>query len=184
MPNEIPDEMFKRLVLANQYRILALLDEESPDFWERAADITEDGWPAESLPGFDRLKEAAADPLTREDQEFVVDVFEIYLLLQDAEAKGMAAPDGYGVDFPGFDGNHETRLMGYARHLVEHEKRFTTVRSMTPDYNSHWPTIETYRRMLAVWEREGRPLRLSRRQFDAILAERVKPIDLAAATGQ
>jgi uncharacterized protein YfbU (UPF0304 family) len=185
MANEIPDEMFKRMVLTNQYRMLALLDgDENIDFWERAADVAEDGWPAESLPGFDRLAEAADDPLTREDQAFVLDAFQIYQLLQDAAAKGMEAADGRGVDFPGFDGNYETNLMAYARHLVEHERRFVSVRSMGDGYNSHWPTVETYTRMIAVWQRQGRPLRLSRPQFDEILAERARPIDLAAAIGQ
>jgi uncharacterized protein YfbU (UPF0304 family) len=185
MTNEIPDEMFKRMVLTNQYRMLALLDDErNTDFWERAADVAEDGWPVESLPGFISLTEAAANPLTREDQEFVIDVFQIYQLLQDAAEKGMTAADGRGVDFPGFDGNDETKLMGYARHLVENEERFGFVRPIGPGCNSHWPTVETYARMIAAWDRQGRPLRLSRRQFDEILAERGRPIDLATAIGQ
>lgn len=185
MANEIPDEVFKRLVLTNQYRILALVDDErNADYWERAADVAEDGWPVESLPGFDRLAEAAEDPLTRDDQEFVLDIFQIYQLLQDAADKGMAAADGRGVDFPGFDGNYETKLMGYARHLVDHEQRFVSVRTMGPGFNSHWPTVETYTGMIAAWDRQGRPLRLSRSQFDEILAERGRPIDLAAAIGQ
>lgn len=185
MANEIPDEMFKRMVLANQYRMLALLDDDdNVDLWETAADVAESGWPAESLPGFDRLREAENRPLTREDQEFVIDVFQIYQLLQDAADRGMAAADGRGVEFPGFDGNHETLLMAYARHVVEHEARFTFVKSGGDGYNSHWPMVETYRRMLAVWQRQGKPLRLSRQQFDEILAERGRPIDLAAAIGQ
>jgi hypothetical protein len=62
----------------------------------------------------------------------------------------MKAADGRAVDFPGFDGNQESRLRVYACHM-------------------------------AAWDR---PLRLSRRQFDEILAERAKPIDLAAAIGR
>ncbi|HYE28842.1 MAG TPA: YfbU family protein [Allosphingosinicella sp.] len=184
MANEIPDEMFKRMVLANQYRMLARLDSPNADYWQRAAAVAEDLWPVESLPGVARLTEAAASPLTREHQEFVVDILQIYRLLQDAELEGMAAADGRGADFPGFDGNYETKLMGYARHLVEHEQRFTSVRTVSRDYNSHWPTVESYARMIAAWDRQGRPLRLSREQFDELLAERARPIDLAAAIGQ
>lgn len=184
MVNGIADEIFKRMVLANQYRILALLDDKSnADFWERAADVAEDGWPADGLPGFDRLTEAERDPLTEADQTFVLDVFTVYQLLQDAAREGMEASDGYGVDFPGFDGNHESRLTAYARHL-QREDRFTYVRSKSSDYNSHWPMAETYRYMVAAWHGFGRPIRLSRRQFDKIIAERSRPIDLAAAIGQ
>jgi uncharacterized protein YfbU (UPF0304 family) len=182
--NGIGDEMFKRMVLANQYRILALLDEaDNVEFWERAADVAESGWPAADLPGFERLTAAARDPLTGKDQTFVLDVFTIYQLLQDAGDEGMTAEDGQGVEFPGFDGNHEPRLMSYALHL-QREDRFTCVRSASPDYNSHWPMAETYRNMVGAWHRQGRPTRLSRRQFDEIVAERSRPIDLAAAIGR
>lgn len=184
MVNGIPDEIFKRMVLANQYRILALLDDEcSADFWERAADVAEDGWPALALPGYGRLAESAVDPLTEADQTFVLDIFTVYQLLQDAVRDGLEPGDGQGVDFPGFDGNHECRLMAYARHL-QREDRFTYVRSLSADYNSHWPMAETYRHMVDAWHRLGRPIRLSRRQFDEILAERRRPIDLASAIGQ
>jgi len=184
MVNEIPDERFKRMVLANQYRILALLDDgDSADFWERAADVAEQGWPAGDLPGYERLEEAALQPLTEEDQVFVLDVFTIYLLLQDAADAGMKPGDGRRVDFPGFDGNHEQRFLAYVDHLLR-EDRFTHVRSSSRDYNSHWPMVETYRNMVAAWHRLGRPNRLSQRQFDEIVAERGRPIDLAAAIGQ
>lgn len=184
MVNDIPDEIFKRMVLANQYRILALLDDESSaDFWERAADVAEDGWPAHGLPGYDRLAEAALDPLTEADQTFVLDIFTVYQLLQDAAKEGMVASDGHGVDFPGFDRNQEGRLAAYALHL-QREDRFTCVRSISPDYNSHWPMAQTYRFMVDTWHRLGRPIRLSRQQFDAIIAERGRATDLASAIGQ
>lgn len=183
MANEIADEMFKRAVLANQYRMLAMLDRSDAEHWERAAAVVERGWPAHDLPGFDRLEDAAADPLTREDQNFVLDVFTVYQLLQEAAGEGMEAGDGFGVELPGFDGNHEGRFQTYALHL-QSEKRFTYVRTTSTDYNSHWPMVETYRNMVAAWRRLGRPIHLSRRQFDEIIAERGRPIDLAAAIGQ
>lgn len=183
MANEIPDEIFKRMVLANQYRMLVLLDDESSDFWERAADVAEDGWPAHGLPGYSGLTDAALDPLTEAEQTFVLDIFTVYQLLQDAADAGMEPDDGLGVDFPGFDGNHETKLMAYARHL-QREERFTYVRTACTGYNSHWPMAETYRYMVAAWHRLGRPISLSRRQFDEIIAERRRPIDLARAIGQ
>jgi uncharacterized protein YfbU (UPF0304 family) len=183
MTNAIPYEIFKRLVLTNQYRILALLNGESgPGFWERAAEAAESGWPARTLPGVDRLNEAELDPLTEADQEFVLDVFTVYLILQDAAAEGMEAGDGLGVEFPGFDGNHESRLLAYALHL-QSENRFTSVRTAGDGYNSHWPMADCYRNMIAAWRRLGRPLRLSRPHFDEIVAERARPIDLAAAIG-
>jgi uncharacterized protein YfbU (UPF0304 family) len=184
MVNGIADEMFKRMVLTNQYRILALLDDEAnSDFWEQAADMAQDGWPAKNLPGYIELIEAARDPLTEEDQTFVLDIFTVYQLLQEAAAEGMEASDGLRVDFPGFDGNHEGRLIAYVHHL-QRENRFTYVRSASPDYNSHWPMAETYEHMITAWHRQGRPIRLSREQFDEIIAERTRPVDLAAAVGR
>lgn len=44
MSNDIPDALFKRLVLANQYRILSFLDVDNEHEWRKAVDQS---WVAE-----------------------------------------------------------------------------------------------------------------------------------------
>ena len=61
-----------------------------------------------------------------------------------------AAPFGSNVKFEGFDCNGETNLMGVARFLVDDMDRFQQFQGR--DMNSHFPSIDTYRRMLDVFE--------------------------------
>lgn len=61
-----------------------------------------------------------------------------------------AEPFGKSITFRGFDGNNESEHMGIARFLIDDLERFSTLKGR--DLNSHMPSIETYRRMLGVFE--------------------------------
>jgi uncharacterized protein len=91
----------------------------------------------------------------------VVDILEMWDFIEEAhEALGPkdrkrveteAAPFGAHVKFSGFDGNHEGRLMSVASFLVEDLRKFSRFKGR--DMNSHGsPPVDSYRRMLAVWE--------------------------------
>ena len=65
--------------------------------------------------------------------------------------------ESHKVEFAGFDGNNETAYMGYALHYCEgmggrfhHLKRY-------PNFNSHAPMMEGYRRMLDAWQAADKP---------------------------
>ena len=59
-------------------------------------------------------------------------------------------PRGKDVRFPGFDGNNESEQLGIAKFLVERLDRFQRFKGR--DLNSHFPSIDTYRRMWPVFE--------------------------------
>jgi len=90
----------------------------------------------------------------------VVDVLDMwtfieqgYARLSDAAKKQVekdAAPFGKNVSFRGFDGNNESEHLGVARFLIEKMARFSTFKGR--DLNSHAPSIDTYRRMMQVFE--------------------------------
>jgi uncharacterized protein YfbU (UPF0304 family) len=173
MANDIPDEIFKRLVLANQYKILALLDKGSADDWEAAAEIVEEFQPYTSLPGIDAMLDYRRDPLTVEDQDLVMDAIEVFAVLQDAEKAGAKPPAPYTAsDFPGFDGNNETKLMAYARDLRDRQHKWQYVEVASKDLNSHHPTVDMYERMIAAWKSEGKPHKLSVEQYAKIAGAR------------
>jgi uncharacterized protein YfbU (UPF0304 family) len=176
MSNEIPDALFKRMVLANQYRILALLDVEDEDHWRRAAERAVQGWPVDDLPDVQIIKAYLRDALTREDQQFVLDALHVFELLQDGEKRGFKPKQEHvTTKFPGFDSNNETKLMAYARHAVEQEGRFESVERLSQDFNAHMPTIELYQRMISTWERHGRSLHIDEALFDALLEAQGHP---------
>jgi uncharacterized protein len=176
MTNDIADPLFKRMMLANQYRILSFLDADQEDYWRSAADMAVRGWPAEDLPDVEIIQSYQRDALTRDDQHFVLDALHVFELLQDGERKGLRAKREHAsTHFPGFDGNNEGKLMSYARHVVENEHRFESVKRANDDFNSHMPTLEFYQRMISAWERQGRPLLVNENLFDALIDAQVHP---------
>lgn len=93
---------------------------------------------------------------------FVVDVLDMWSFMEEAfEGLGKADkarlakeadPWGKRVEFPGFDGNNESEYLGIARFLIEDLQRFSRFRDRKRELNSHHPTLETYGKMLRVFE--------------------------------
>jgi len=176
MANDIPDDIFKRLVLANQYEILALLDKGSAGDWEAAAEIAREFQPYTSLPGMDAMLDYRRDPLTIEEQDFVMDAMEVFAILQDAEKRGCTPPAPYAASaFPGFDGNNETKLMAYARDLRDRQHKWQYVDVASKDLNSHHPRVDMYERVIKAWKDEGKPHKLSNDQYTRIAGARAYP---------
>jgi len=176
MSNDIPDHLFKRMVLANQYRILSHLDADEGDYWARAAKLAVEGWPVEDLPDVEVMQSYLRDALTRQDQHFVLDALNVFELIQDGLKKGYQPKQQHAITaFPGFDGNNETKLMSYARHAVEQEHRFESVERGSHDFNSHMPMVELYQRMISAWERRGRALYIDEALFDSLIAAQPHP---------
>jgi uncharacterized protein YfbU (UPF0304 family) len=103
----------------------------------------------------------------------VVDVLDMWHFLErgfDALSKkdkdrvaAEAGPFGKHVVFAGFDGNGESEHIGVARFLIDRLDRFTVFKGR--DLNSHCPSLDSYQRMLTVFE----PMRMNLigRELDA-----------------
>lgn len=93
------------------------------------------------------------------DVSFVVEVLNMWSFLEraysrmDEKAKERIAaeanPFGTDVRFDGFDGNNEGELMGIADFLINKMGRFEEFQKR--DLNSHFPTVDMYKRMLAAF---------------------------------
>ena len=116
---------------------------------------------------------------------FVVDVLDMWSFIEEAfeelgeESKvGLAkeaGPFGTHIQFPGFDGNHESEHLAIARFLINDLDRFSRFREGPRDLNSHFPTLERYGRMLQVFEPIRKNLvgrRLSLDEIAAVLNKR------------
>lgn len=64
-----------------------------------------------------------------------------------------AEPVGGKVKFPGFDGNLEAAHLVVSMFLVEEMGRFQELKGC--ELNSHWPCLDSYRRMLPVFHAKG-----------------------------
>lgn len=133
----------ERLILSNQYQILAKL--ENDDQYAMMADTLRRGY--KWL--YDDYLEHLQPNLDNDKAEFVISVLALYSDLKGSyddltDKSGIEARD---VEFPGFDGNNETDLMGFANFLGKHG-RFEDVLNPKGN-NAHMPTVDIYRRMLS-----------------------------------
>ena len=140
----------ERSILMHQHRVLAKLEPENAEYHENAAEILQRGY--YEMFGSECLG-IEEDAMPRQTMLYVADVLEMYQRLQDAfdelleDVKAEIGRDR--VVFPGFNGNGEARLIGYARFLREKMERFTSVEA-TKDMNTHHPTAGMYGRMLSA----------------------------------
>jgi hypothetical protein len=81
---------------------------------------------------------------------FIEEAYETFGDTEKKKIETEADPFGKHIQFSGFDGNNETEHMSIARFLVEDMGRFSRFKGR--DFNSHHPSIESYRRMFAVFE--------------------------------
>lgn len=148
----------QRWILSNQYRILEALYPAEADDFRHTREAIERGYEQE----YDWESEHIYGPENSLSPEECITVIHTMSMFEALERgydqltdKGGIEP--YEVEFAGFDGNNETEYMGYARHYCEgmggrfhHLKRY-------PNFNSHAPTLDRYRRMLGAWQAADEP---------------------------
>nr|ACN22657.1 conserved hypothetical protein [uncultured bacterium] len=160
----------ERLILANQYEILAAL--KNDDSYGRIAGELRDGQEWLYQQHFDYF----SPNMQEEDAEFVVTIVGIYSDLRDSYER-LADKSGiepHQVEFPGFDGNNEGELPSFARALRKSNRFIDTLPEHGKD--SHMPTRDIYSRMISKWEELGKPhFPLSKEQISALLAARAHP---------
>jgi uncharacterized protein YfbU (UPF0304 family) len=160
------------LMLSEIYEHLKIEGDIDPKF-VRAAILREQTWSlACQYPGIIGSDESKTPPVVKEVQD-ILEMWELletsYKRLQPADKARVekeAEPFGSHVQFRGFDGNKETEYMGTAGFLVNDFERFSTFKGR--DLNSHAPSLDSYRRMLTVFQ----PLRYSH-DFDLLNAEQI-----------
>lgn len=156
-----------RLMLANQYRILSFLDEDSADYYDKMREALEQGYES----AYAEIFRSIYDPLPQSETSLVADAMNMYFHLRRCYK---ALDDQTGIEewrtkFPGFDGNDETAYMTYARYLVGREGLFSHLEADNEDFNSHAPIVEEYRKMIEVWKATDDRHRLTREDIISIL---------------
>jgi len=145
----------ERLILANQYRILALLDESEADYHQRMEKVVKEGY---ALHYSHMTSSFEEDGLSEDECRFVIDTLDMHrALLRSFDALSPAEQGAVGhsresLTFDGFDGNNDDEF-GYVDFLVNDLGKWQEVLDGRPgwDLNSHGHVISIYRRMLEVW---------------------------------
>ena len=105
----------------------------------------------------------------------VHDILDMHEVLQRtyAQLEHKSGIDEGQLRFHGFDGNRETGHMAYARHLVKDEGKFTSLENQGFDgFNSHMPTLDGYRSMVAAWKNSPKQYQLTKEDVIRITSAR------------
>ena len=142
-----------RLLLINQYRILATLNKEDDAHYLELIEILERGYEV----FYSLVHEWVSDDMPTTEGRFVLDVLDLYRAIEDVKRSTKderLVKHDYSY-FRGFDGNNEAAHMGFSRFLIETQGKFPEQKPYllrTGGLNSHMPMIPKYERMLEVAE--------------------------------
>ena len=160
----------ERLFLANQYEILATLNDDK-DFALRAETLK-----AGHKWLYDQFFDSLSENLPDSQAQYGLRILGIFGNLQ---ASYRDLTDKSGIDekvlaFPGFDGNNESELLSFADSLIKHRKFESTLGKSVR--NSHMPTSSIYGRMIQRWQELDSPsYPYGKETIQEILASRTHP---------
>jgi uncharacterized protein YfbU (UPF0304 family) len=141
-----------RVMLANQYQILARLDESESEHYLEKVKILTNGYSYL----YDSLKINFCQEMTYDEGKFVFDILALYELIEDVKRKTQHEKiinHRYGY-FNGFCGNYETAYMSLCNFFVNVQNKFPTQKkyfSKNDGMNSHLPMIEKYKKMIDIY---------------------------------
>jgi uncharacterized protein len=163
-----------RLILSNQFKILAALYPDDAQYFERAREVFESGY--EQLYAW-YSEHINSEIMSEDESHEVFDILNMYQDLQYSFEKlsDKAGINADGIRFPGFDGNNEGKQIGLLRFLVEQEKKYEYINHSSDNLNSHMPTLDIYRRMLAPWRALDRRTPFGKDDIIKILSARIHP---------
>lgn len=147
----------ERLLLAQNFRILAAIEPQEKAHYERMERIVTSGYEALYSELFSSLD---LDTVPVEDSEFVYDVLDMYVAIDDAVKEfniSLDDRDNLALRFSGFDGNNESRLLSFASFVAREEGSVYAMFLRNGRFpNSHGPTRARHERMLEAYrQREG-----------------------------
>lgn len=143
-----------RLLLINQYRILAALEKDDAGHYNELIKILENGYSI----FYSMIDEWVSEDMPEEEGQFVLNVLDLYRAIEDIKrrSKSEELNKHHYSFFMGFDGNNETEYMAFSRFLVQEQGKFREQESYlrkNDNMNSHMPMIPKYRRMLEESEK-------------------------------
>jgi uncharacterized protein len=166
-PNSL--SLKERLHFSNQLKILEQLNPSEAKHYAEQRQALEEGYALHYTWMFEHLW----DGLSVAECRKVLDILDMYrALTYSADRLRLdELKKHFRFTFRGFDGNNETAYMAYVQYFIVTLGRFDelTYGSPQPYFNSHAPMLETYERMLAVWQKSERKFEPSAAEISRIL---------------
>jgi len=145
----------ERYFLSNQLRILEALYPTEADEFAVQREAIEQGYSFIYEMGMDHILDGD-DVMTQNEAKEVWDAMDMFLSI-DRTIQELGLEELHNEHFTrfrGYDGNNESKFMGFAAFTVERLRRFTHLPLKEELYfNSHMPTRPIYDRMLTEWRK-------------------------------
>jgi uncharacterized protein YfbU (UPF0304 family) len=164
----------ERWMLHNQFEILKQINSDHPDYnknyFDHAMEILSKGyeWYYTDL---SQYIYTASFPYSNGLE--IINILDMFQSLQFDYEKLEDKSDinKSSLEFVGFGGNEETTEMQFTRFMMEEMGDFDNLKP-EPGFNSHFPMLDTYRRMLKVWNMSVDKYRLSKEEIIRIAEAR------------
>lgn len=161
----------ERWIISNQYRILERLCPDEAESLREDREALEHGyelhygWMCQHVYSDEQA-------MTEEESTEVIDILDMFSTIKSnyGKLKDKSGIEEWRVTFAGFDGNHETKQMAYARYYCRSGGgRFQDL-ERGDNFNSHMPVLDRYRKMLAEWKRIGQKRDLTKEDIIQIVS--------------
>ncbi|UVE47726.1 YfbU family protein [Pseudomonas chlororaphis] len=157
------------LNLKKQYEILALLEPNNSNH-QLALKAIDSGFEFEIQTLIEDVSIEPVSMVVCEEVRSILDMFRnLQNSLRENEADEALIKSSL---FPGFDGNEETGHYSYALYLLEDKGLWRGLENRENTWNSHHPTLDGYRSMLAEFEGVG-GFPYSNEEVERVLAARL-----------
>jgi len=139
-----------RLILSNQYKILKALtdDKREKEYYDQGIEILSSGYKHD----YGMLVEDFDEEVDNQICQFVWDILALYSELNSSYEQ-LSPEDKKEIPedelvFLGFDGNDEVQYYLYCMFILEKLKRYGELTQNRNDFNTHWPIVDRYKKML------------------------------------
>ncbi len=140
----------QRLILSNQYHLMAKMDPDNAAKYLRHQIIIERGY---ELQIHELTKNFGC--LTEKECREIIDFMEMYHAMQESYSllipECQAKVDARRLQFLGFDIASEAQQLNYVRFLTTNENLYPQFDKADHHFNSQMPMLGKYRRMLTTW---------------------------------
>ncbi|MDO4626957.1 MAG: YfbU family protein [Pasteurellaceae bacterium] len=157
----------QRLILANQYQLMGLLDPKNAAKYARLERIVKGGFALE-------LKELDNEfsDLSEAECRIVLDTLEMYHALQvsynNLDDKSALTP--HRLQFTGYCAVREKKYLNYLRFITTEQNKYQEFMRCEHGCDSQTPMWDKYNKMLDVWHKCARQYHLSMEEIQNILA--------------
>ncbi|PVX41329.1 hypothetical protein C8D76_10225 [Pasteurella langaaensis DSM 22999] len=156
----------QRLILANQYKLLGLLEPDNAKAYQRAEAIVRGGFELE-------LKELSHDfsEVTEQECQIVLDTLEMYKALHVSynNLADKSAITPLRLQFVGYCAVREKKYLNYLRFISGVEGKYQEFMQCEHGCDSQTPMWDKYSKMLDVWHACPHGYRLSMQEIQNIL---------------